>query len=132
MSSVHLQRLREGCLRPDPSYKKNKANRIRFVLVPTNQPQPAASMAFLVMSKNQIKRVPDKIGLCSPPPPPACRTSIPASSPLQWLPAPMLITWVFLQFPQRHACVLSRSVISDSFATPWTVSPPVSSVHGIS
>lgn len=68
MSSVHLQRLREGCLRPDPSYKKNKANRIRFVLVPTNQPQPAASMAFLVMSKNQIKRVPDKIGLCSPPP----------------------------------------------------------------
>lgn len=67
MSSVHLQRLCEGCLRPDPSYKKNKANWIRFVLVPTNQSQPAASMAFLVMSKNQIKRVPDKIGLCSPP-----------------------------------------------------------------
>ena len=26
-------------------------------------------------------------------------------------------------------CVLSRSVMSDSFATPW--SPPGSSVHGI-
>ena len=66
MSSVNLQWLHEGCLRPDPSREKNKANRIRFVLVPTNQPQPAASMAFLVMSKNQIKRLPDKIGLCSP------------------------------------------------------------------
>lgn len=111
MSSVNLQRLHEGCLRPDPSCEKNKANRIRFVLVPTNPPQPAASMAFLVMSENQIKRLADKVGLCTPPAPAASLPSIPQSSPLQWLPAPMLITWVFLQFPKRHMCALSLSHI---------------------
>ena len=31
----------------------------------------------------------------------------------------------------RCACVLSRSVVSDSFVTPWTAAPPGSSVHGI-
>lgn len=66
MSSVNLQRLHEGCLRPDPSREKNKANRIRFVS--SNQPTTASSQyGFPCDEQEPDKDLQIKLLPCTPP-----------------------------------------------------------------